>query len=417
MERGSIQRVAIVGDGPAGAVLGAFLAQRGVRAVLFSRGTRLPLLVGESLVPAVIPYLRALGVEDEVASYSVLKPGASFLLDGWDQRWQFDFSTIQGRLPGYAYNCPRDRFDDTLLERCEAAGTPIIRHAATLSRELGSERVRLDDASQRDAVEVLGGEPDLIVDATGRARVIARLIDLPTVTGDRRDTSLFAHMTGVALHAEGHVHTDRLAHGWAWRIPLPHAVSVGIVVPSEVLATLGSTNEERFDAYLAHDPWLREVTAGAERTTKVLKFDSYQLVTQRAFGPNWALVGDALGFIDPVFSSGTYLAMDGADALAKAIVDGRHAAFARYERHAIDHLEAWRRVVGYFYDGRLFNLLQVGEKRQATAIGRVIGPHIARHIPRVFTGEAGIGAYSRKLLDWMVAVGDVDGDAGAFAVR
>ena len=73
-----IRSVAIVGDGPAGTTLATLLARAGVECVLFARGRPATLVVGESMVPAVVPVLRRLGIEDEVRSYAQYKPGASF---------------------------------------------------------------------------------------------------------------------------------------------------------------------------------------------------------------------------------------------------------------------------------------------------------------------------------------------------
>jgi len=118
-----IYSVAVFGDGPAGATLAAFLARDGMRVGLFSGGRPHAPIVGESLLPAVIPILRELGVEEEVRGYSELKPGATFVLpDG--TAIGFHFAENAGRLPGYAYNVPRERFDATLLATTRASGVP-----------------------------------------------------------------------------------------------------------------------------------------------------------------------------------------------------------------------------------------------------------------------------------------------------
>ncbi|MCG8588803.1 MAG: tryptophan 7-halogenase [Proteobacteria bacterium] len=411
------QRIAIVGDGPAASVLATDLARAGRRVAFFSRGARPPLLVGESLVPAIIPFLRHLGVEDEVAKLGLYKPGATFVLNRAGETLQFRFGDVKGRLPGYAYNVPRDRFDAVLRRACERAGAVPIEAAAQVERGEGTDRVALAPASESLAADALGGRPDFIVDASGRSRTLARLLDLPTRAGDRRDTALFAHLEGVRLHEPDHVHTDRLEHGWCWRIPLPGRVSLGVVVPSEVLRPLGATPEERYDAYLSQEPWLKSVTEGASRRTRVMKYDNYQLTTLRGVGDGWALVGDAFGFIDPVFSSGLYLALDGARELARALLRGDPKSFARYERHVIAHVEAWRTIVGYFYDGRLFTLFKVGEQQAENVVGRLLNPHVSKHLPRIFTGEATTKTYSRKLLDFMILFALLDNDPATYQVR
>ena len=102
-----MRSVAVVGDGPAGTALATWLARAGVRVGLFSRGRPEGPLVGESLVPRVVSFLRDLGIENEVRSYSVLKPGARFLVSK-DDAVELRFDEVCRRIPGYAYNVPRD---------------------------------------------------------------------------------------------------------------------------------------------------------------------------------------------------------------------------------------------------------------------------------------------------------------------
>jgi flavin-dependent dehydrogenase len=116
-------------------------------------------------------------------------------------------------------------------------------------------------------------------------------------------------------------------------------------------------------------------------------------------------VGDCLGFIDPVFSSGLFLAMDGAQHLARALLDGRAGALARYDRRQRFHIEAWRRAVSYFYDGRFFAMLRLRNQPHDNWIGRVVNPHASKHLPRVFTGESTARRYDRLLLDFIMRYG------------
>ncbi len=399
MAEGKIRSVAIVGDGPAGATLATLLARRGVRVGLFARGRPAGLLVGESLVPAIIPILRELGVEDEVRSYSVFKPGATFVLRS-GEAIGFDFSDAARRLPGYAFNVPRDRFDASLIDACSRSGARIFQHPALLEREPGNaDRIHLAADGAR---KFFDGTPDLIVDATGRTRTLARLLELPTNAGDRRDLALFAHCEGISLENEGHIHMDHLGHGWCWRIPLPGRVSLGVVVRPDVLREYGSNAAAQFDAYLEADPHLKELTQHSHRVSPVMKYDNYQLTTLRGVGDGWALVGDAFGFVDPIFSSGLLLAMDGARALARAVLTGTPAAFRAYEQRQLQHLEAWRRVVGYYYDGRLFDLIKLGHTDDPNWIGRIVNPHVGKRVSRILIGESTTERYSRWLLDFVI---------------
>lgn len=414
MTHRGIRNVAILGAGPAGASLAAYLARAGIQVTLFDGGTRPALVVGESLVPAVVPFLRRLGIENEVAAYSTFKPGATFVFDA-DDTLSVRFDEVRAARTPYSYNVPRDRLDASIREAALRAGARLVPQHARFERKPGNERVRLTAGSL--AAAGLAGPPDLIVDASGRSRVLSRLLGIPSVEGARRDLALHAHMEGVPLRMEGNVHTDRLDHGWCWRIPLPGRVSVGLVMDGAVLREFGANAEEQFDAYLRQDPLLREWGFTAKRISPVLRYTNYQLRSTRGVGPGWALVGDAFGFVDPVFSSGLLVALDGASALARAVLAGRPAAFRRYEARVLRHLENWQRVVGYFYDGRLFTLLKVGELMSTRLPGRLLDFHFRKHMPRIFTGESTMKRYSVGLLDFMVRHALAGNDPQGLAVR
>lgn len=392
-----IQSVAIIGGGPAGASLGAMLARAGIKTVIFHAGERPELIVGESLVPAVVPHLQKLGIEDAVASFSVFKPGATVTL-GHHGSVSFDFDIPGGTKLPYAYNTPRAEFDQALLDGARKAGATVIEETAELTAQ--GDSVRLAGPSAEAAANALGGTPDFIVDASGRSRRIARLLKLPATEGDRKDIALFAHMDRAEMEGEGHIHVDRYERGWGWRIPLPGRVSIGIVVDSKHLGE--GTKEERFDRFIAEEPALVQFLAGSKRLTPVVQYTNYQLISEQWAGPGWALVGDAAGFIDPIFSTGVGLALNGAARLAKALQKGTPRALEKYATVQRKEIEEWKRIISYWYDGRLFTLFRVGRDRSDSPLGRFINPHVTKHITRIFTGEAGEYTYSRGLLRFMV---------------
>ncbi len=413
--RGEIRKVAIVGAGPSGSLLAGYLAKAGRQVALFA-GPRPPLLIGESLVPAVVPYLRDLGIEDEVASYSIFKPGASFVIAP-ERVMNFTFGDIRKAKVPYSYNTPRDRFDESFLRAAEREGAFVIRGMARVEREGSEDRLRLRPESLEAARGAFDGQPDLIVDATGRSRVVSRLLELPHREGERRDTALFAHMDGVNLLLPNNVHTDILERGWSWRIPLPGKVSVGVVVNSEHLKKFGDGVEEQFDNYLASDPRIRAWGGSPKRRTQVMKYTNYHRATLRGYGGNWALVGDAYGFLDPVFSSGLLVALNAARELAGTVVDGSERAFQHYERHVLRHLRVWQHIVDHFYNGRLFTLFDVGDYVKRTPPGRLLDLHFRKHLPRVFTGERTTGGYSPWLLNFMCRYALAGNDPARYLVR
>lgn len=399
-----IKTVAILGGGPVASTLAILLAREGVRVGILRKPRRAPLIVGESLVPAIIPMLRALGVEDEVRNFSLLKPGATFNI-GQTVNFSFAFSQLTGSMPRYAYNVPRDRFDDALLDAARRAGAQVFETGAAVEKVSGTDRVRLSAETLRSTASFFPQEPDLIVDATGRVRLLPALLEIPSRSGRRKDAALFAHVDRTHLDHEGHVHTTRLDHGWSWRIPLPGRISLGMVIGSEHLPKLGATAEERYDNLVKNDSVLRSVAAGAKRLTPVMEYTNYQLVSSRVVGDGWALVGDTAGFIDPVFSSGLFIGMHGAFSLAEAISKGTREAFKEYEREIIHHLETWHEIVDYFYNGRLFTCFHVGELLRDTLLVKLSFPHLNKHMGRIFSGAASTSRYSLALLRFAMKYG------------
>ena len=250
-----------------------------------------------------------------------------------------------------------------------------------------------------------------------RLRLLPNLLGIPSHEGRRKDTALFAHVDKTHLNHEGHVHTTRLDRGWSWRIPLPDRVSLGMVVPAEHLPQFGATKEERYDNLLKRDPHLRLVAGEAKRITPVMEYTNYQLVSERIVGEGWALVGDTAGFIDPVFSSGLFLGMNGAFLLAAAIQKGSPGAFQHYQREVKHHLETWHEIVDYWYNGRLFTCFKVGEKLRDTLLVKLTFPHMNKHMGRIFGGAASNSAYSIGLLRFAMKYGMKNEDPKEFSVR
>jgi Dehydrogenases (flavoproteins) len=399
-----IDTIAILGGGPAASTLATLLARAGKRTVIFHLAKRSPLIVGESLVPAIIPILRLLGVEEQIRGFSTYKPGATVNISR-TANFSFPFEQLRTSLPKYAYNVPRDKFDEALLENAKKAGAKVIEAAAKVERVPGTDRVRLSDETLKVAGDALSDQPDLIADATGRVRVLPKLLELPSKKGPREDTALFAHVDQTRLDHEGHVHMTRLDNGWSWRIPLPGRVSVGVVIGTEFLPKFGTTKEERFDNLLKQDSVLSAVAGQAKRLTPVIEYTNYQLVSTRAVGDGWALVGDTAGFIDPVFSSGLLIGMQCAVELADTICKGTPEAFKEYEGHVIHHLKSWHEIVEYFYNGRLFTCFHVGQMLKDNLLVKLSFPHLNKHFGRIFSGAASTSAYSLSLLRFAMKYG------------
>jgi flavin-dependent dehydrogenase len=180
-------------------------------------------------------------------------------------------------------------------------------------------------------------------------------------------------------------------------------MSLGIVIGTEHLAKFGATKEERYDNLLKQDSVLQKFAGESKRLTPVMEYTNYQLVSDRMFGENWALVGDTAGFIDPVFSSGLLIGMQGGMLLAEAVLKGTPKAFAHYQEKCSHHLKCWHEIADNFYSGKLFNSVVVGEQLcKDHTIFRMMMPYFQNHFGRVFTGAASDSNFSIGMLRWVI---------------
>jgi flavin-dependent dehydrogenase len=399
----AVSSVVIVGGGPAGSALAIHLRRAGKTVAIFDPGQRPPLLVGESLVPALVPLLKELGVEDAVRVVSTHKPGATFYTTP-EKEISFLFQRAGRGSPTYAYNVPRDTFDAILLEKAVQEGALLIARRAgfrpgVTALDDHSPAALLDDETLQAWRTATGVEsPDLVVDASGRSRALAKLFKLPSWEGDRKDVAIFAHLPSVEAPHQGHIHINRLRHGWSWRIPLPDRVSVGIVISRDALRQYGDSAEEQYERLCREEPVLRGYIRNAERLTPVMKYTNYQMASHTWTGSSWALLGDAGGFIDPIFSSGLLLALEGARELASAITKGWRSHACKYERTMRRKLSCWRSLIGAFYDGRVFSLFRL---RDIYANSRSIRVIIAKVDQQLALALSGAAPTSRRRL-WLL---------------
>lgn len=414
----SPQHIAIIGGGPSGATLGTLLARQGRNVGIFQpeRGDRIT--VGESLVPAIIPILRNLGVEEEVKSYSQYKPGASFDIKGKASP-TFDFDEIPSEFPPYAYNVPRNKFDRTLIENAVEEGVTRFPRRAEVEVSENRKQVVLSEDLPDRVASTFDGQPDLIVDASGRARFLPEELNLSSQTvGDTRGAALFTHFDQMDDVDEGNIHAEVFDRGWAWRIPLQDRVSFGVVTRHNVLDRVGETKEEQIQYFLNNVPRLREVSRDSTRIEPIYRFDNYQLITENLYGENWVLLGDTAGFIDPIFSTGLYLSMGSAETLAERIDSeaSRETSFRTYEKSVKEKFDIWQDIVQLFYDGDLLALIKTGADIERTYIGELTNTHVEKHLGRIFTGGAGDSWYSLKLLNFMCSYALRDNDPAEYRV-
>jgi flavin-dependent dehydrogenase len=315
--------VAVIGGGPAGSTAAALLARRGYKVIALEKERHPRFHIGESLLPMNLPLFERLGVLDKVHALGVFKPGADFEADNERGYNTFAFSRAIGQSPPHAYQVWRQDFDQMLYAHARDCGADAREgHEVVKAEQRGARATRLDvrtDEGREYAIQAR-----YLVDASGRDAFLSARKRLRRKNDKHQSAAIFGHYRGAARRPgedEGNISIYGFEHGWMWMIPLRDGVmSVGAVCrPGYLKQRKGRTVEFLTDT-LRLNPALWRRLEGAEligdevRVTGNYSYDSIQMG-----GPGWVLVGDAFAFLDPVFSSGVYLAMSGAEQAAGVV--------------------------------------------------------------------------------------------------
>jgi flavin-dependent dehydrogenase len=356
--------VLVVGGGPGGSSAATFLAAAGLRVGLCEREVFPRFHVGESLMPATMLLLEHLGARRtvEAAGFQV-KYGACFVdgITGAEETFYF----LPGRpWPDYTYQVPRAEFDTILLEHARTRGVDVHQPATVESVAFDPEGVSVQVA-EGGAMRVLRAA--MLVDASGRDGFLARRIGRRTPIPNLGKVALFAHFRGAARRSgkeEGNIRIYVVDDGWFWWIPLASDLtSVGSVLHARTVRAARLPMEDLYTEMLRRCPAVAEGLAGATRVTPVHRASNFAYRNAPVVGDRFVAVGDAVAFVDPIFSGGVFIALRSgqlaAEAIAKAFAAGDLGArrFAAYER-AVDRGTApLFRFIHKYYEPAFFELL------------------------------------------------------------
>jgi 1H-pyrrole-2-carbonyl-[peptidyl-carrier protein] chlorinase len=362
--------VIIIGGGPAGSTLGTLLAMDGRKAIIIEKDIHPRDHVGESLTPSTNLVFKQIDFLDKLNDGGFIhKPGT-----GWNgprsqlwkfvEIWLFEYPIPDGPQP-FTYNIERDVMDTLLIRHAHEKGAKVIQGAKV------NDVIFEDDRAVGVRVSVTDGwERDLyakvIVDASGRRCFLANRLGMKKKDRSFNQFCIYSWFEGVTEPPKRYdgftlFYFIGLNQAWTWHIPLRNGrTSLGIVMDKEDFQKSGKDYEEFFYDLVARNRTFKDAMKNAERVRPWWVEGDYSYKVDKFAGPGWLLVGDALRFVDPIFSSGVDVALFSSlyayETITKAFDTGNEAkAFDEYEARVETGVDVWYELISTFY--RLQNLL------------------------------------------------------------
>jgi len=318
--------VLVIGGGPAGSTIAALLAQEGRRVVLLEKDHHPRFHIGESLLPGNVELFEKLGVRDQVEKIGMPKFGIEFVPPDLDYCSYVDFSEGWDPTKDSAWQVRRSELDQLLFRNAQQKGALALEGAKV-------RQVDFDDAGATVHAQLDGGtarawRARFVVDASGRDTLLANKFKCKQKNARHNSTALFGHFRNARRlegRREGNISICWFEHGWFWFIPLADGTtSVGAVCWAYYLKARDKPLKDYFHATIALCPELKDRLKDATLVDdKVHATGNFSYASTHAIGERYLMVGDAYTFIDPMFSSGVFLAMqsafDGAKLVATAL--------------------------------------------------------------------------------------------------
>jgi flavin-dependent dehydrogenase len=358
--------VVVIGGGPAGSTVSTLMAQQGLRVELFERERFPRFHIGESLIPETYWVLKRLNMLPKMQqSHFVRKYSVQFVNASGKLSAPFYFWNNKPHECSQTWQVVRSEFDHMMLNNARGHGVRAHEGARVLDVVFEGDRavgvkVKLEDGTMREV------QAKVVVDASGQVGLLQNRLRLRIWDPVLNKGAIWTYWEG-ASRAPGQdggatlVLQTASKNGWFWYIPLHNDItSVGVVAPFDYLFKNRSSYAETYEEEVGRCPAARERVAGAKRVTGYFATKDYSYRATQVAGNGWVMVGDAFGFLDPLYSSGVLLALKSGELAADAIVEGigkgdtSGAQLGKWGPAFNAGVDRMRRLVCEYYDGFSF---------------------------------------------------------------
>jgi len=345
--------VLIIGGGPAGSTAATLLARKGFSVTLLERERFPRFQVGESLLPYNNDLFERLGLTIPMTKGSFTpKYGAGFVTADGSLGYTFRFIENLPEAYHRSFQVKRAEFDELLLRHAAANGVDVREETAVTAVDLADPKRATVTTSAGERIEAR-----FVVDASGHGAFLGNRIGGKEDVEELKKVAIFAHYKNVPRpegRDAGNTLIVVLRDAWFWLIPVSaDTMSVGLVVSRDHLKSCGLSAEELLNQTIAGAPYMAERVKKEDRVTQVYVRRDFSFSVKRRSGKNFALIGDAAGFLDPIFSTGVFMAMKSADLAADAIElrlrKGSMRLLRRYDRSFESAMNKYFRFIDNFY--------------------------------------------------------------------
>lgn len=381
--------VVVIGGGPAGATVATIVAQHGHQVQLFERERFPRFHIGESLIPETYWVLKRLNMLDKMkGSHFVKKFSVQFVTDKGRLSEPFYFHDNKPHECSQTWQVLRSEFDLMMLQNATEHGVQVHEGTRVLdvlfegTRAVGV-KVEDEQGNQREV------RAKVVVDASGQSSMLMGKLGLRVWDNDLKKAAVWTYWENAFRDSgrdEGatHVMQTEGKKGWFWYIPLHNnIVSIGVVADHEFLFQNRASKEleDIYNEEVAKCPGLTPRLTNAKRVAPFRVAKEYTYRSTQVAGDGWALVGDAFGFLDPLYSSGVLLALRSGsvagDAIAEGLSKGDTSAeqLGKWGPDFIQGMNRMKRLVCEYYDGFSF--------------GRFVKkhPHLKGHLTDLLIGD------------------------------